>query len=254
MTREMPDIRMPDSRSMGGDGAEYSFWREHTHINLSPVAAPSILGLAGFAVSTFMVAGNMAGWYGNGTTTPLLLAPLAFAFGGVAQFLAGMWSYRARDALATVVHGTWGAFWMGYGVYQLFVGLGGLPSTSASPVAASAIGFWFIGLAAITWTGAVAALAESLVITSVLAVLAAGSTLLAIGLIADVGAVRTIAAYFLLVSAVLAWYACSAMVLEAAHHRVILPMGLRQPRRVPAAPLHQAIQFDHGEPGIRAGQ
>lgn len=254
MTREM---RMAD-RAMpaGGDGAEYSFWREHTHINLSPVAAPSILGLAGFAVSTFMVAANLAGWFGNSTTTPLLLAPFAFAFGGVAQFLAGMWSYRARDALATVVHGAWGAFWIGYGVYQLFVGLGGLPSTGASPVAATAIGFWFIGLAAITWTGALAALAESLVLCGLLAVLAAGATLLAIGMIGDVGVVRTIAAYFLLASAVLAWYACSAMVLEAAHHRVILPMGLRAPRpaRTTTVPLHQAIQFDHGEPGIKAGQ
>ncbi|MER6874717.1 GPR1/FUN34/YaaH family transporter, partial [Amycolatopsis sp. NPDC000673] len=97
MTREMKmaDRAMP----AGGDGAEYSFWREHTHINLSPVAAPSILGLAGFAVSTFMVAANLAGWFGDSTSTPLLLAPFAFAFGGVAQFLAGMWSYRARDAL-----------------------------------------------------------------------------------------------------------------------------------------------------------
>ncbi|WP_033289526.1 acetate uptake transporter family protein [Amycolatopsis jejuensis] len=250
MTREMP---MADSRTMGGDGAEYAFWREHTHINLSPVAAPSILGLAGFAVAMFMVAANLAGWFGDTATTPLLLAPFAFWFGGVAQFLAGMWSYRARDALATVVHGTWGAFWLGYGVYQLFVGLGGLPSTSASPVAAAAVGFWFIGLAAITWTGALAAMAENLAFTAVLVALAAGSTLQAIGLIADVGVIRTIAAYFLLASAVLAWYACSAMVLEAAHHRVILPMGARAPRAT-VAPLHQAIQFDHGEPGIKVGQ
>ena len=59
MTRNMA---LSEARAVAGDGAEYSFWREHTHINLSPVAAPSVLGLSGFAVATFMVAANMAGW------------------------------------------------------------------------------------------------------------------------------------------------------------------------------------------------
>src|SRR4051794_11084112 len=64
---------------------------------LQPIAAPSVMGLFGFAVATFMVAANIAGWYGNHTTTPLVLAPLALTFGGIGQFLAGMWAYRARD-------------------------------------------------------------------------------------------------------------------------------------------------------------
>ena len=239
----------------GGDGAEYSFWREHTHINLSPVAAPSILGLSGFAVSTFMVAANMAGWFGDHATTPLILAPFAFTFGGVAQFLAAMWSYRARDALATGIHGAWGSFWLAYGIYQLFVGLGGLPGTAASPVAATAFGFWFVGLAAITWTGTAAAMAENGAITLVLLTLAIGSTLLAIALIAGVPALETIAAYVLLVSAVLAWYTASAMVLEATYKRVVLPMGVRTATAEGSGrPLHRAIQFELGEPGIKVGQ
>jgi len=31
-------------------------------------------------------------------------------FGGLAQFLAGMWAYRARDGIATLAQGTWGAY------------------------------------------------------------------------------------------------------------------------------------------------
>ena len=57
---------------------------------LQPIAAPSILGLFGFAGATFIVAANMAGWYGS-VTTPGYLFPFAAFFGGVAQFLAGMW-------------------------------------------------------------------------------------------------------------------------------------------------------------------
>jgi uncharacterized protein len=78
----------------------------NTRINLQPIAAPSILGLYAFAGSTLMVAANMAGWYGN-SETALYLIPFTTVFGGIAQFAAGMWAYKARDAIATAMHGTW---------------------------------------------------------------------------------------------------------------------------------------------------
>lgn len=248
------DMTASGGQPRGGDG-DYTFWREHTHINLTPVAAPSILGLFGFAVATFMVATNLAGWYGN-LATPLILAPLAFAFGGVAQTLAAMWSYRARDALASAVHGAWGSFWIAYGIYMLFVGLGGLPSPVTSRAAAVAFGFWFIGLAAVTWTATVAAVAQNLALSLVLLTLAVGTTLLAIGFTAAVGVVVLIGAYFLIASAILAWYTGSAMVLEATYKRTILPTGARRPEpvrpgaRAPRLP----IQFEMGEPGVKVGQ
>src|SRR5919202_1390393 len=87
---------------------------------LQPIAAPSTLGLYGFAGSTFIVAANLAHWYGT-PETPLFLFEFAAFFGGLAQFLAGMWAYRARDGLATAMHGMWGAFWMAYGLLFLLV-------------------------------------------------------------------------------------------------------------------------------------
>ena len=58
---------------------------------LQPIAAPSVLGLFGFAGATFIVAAHMAGWYGS-ASTPGYLFPFAAFFGGLAQFLAGMWA------------------------------------------------------------------------------------------------------------------------------------------------------------------
>ncbi|HEX5584977.1 GPR1/FUN34/YaaH family transporter, partial [Gaiella sp.] len=84
-------------------------------ITLSPIAPPSILGLFGFSGATLIVAAWMAGWYGD-ATTPQYLFPFAAIFGGLAQFLAGMWAYRARDGLATAMHGMWGSFWMAFGI------------------------------------------------------------------------------------------------------------------------------------------
>src|ERR1051325_11758104 len=85
-----------------------------TRVFLQPVAAPSVLGLFGFAGATFIVAANMAGWYGN-ASTPGYLFPFAAVFGGIAQFMAGVWAYRARDGVGAARAGVWGPFWMGYG-------------------------------------------------------------------------------------------------------------------------------------------
>ena len=119
------------------------------NILLQPLAAPSILGLYGFAGATFMVAAHMAHWFG-GTQTDMVLWPFAAFFGGLAQFLAGMWAYKARDGVATAMHGMWGSFWMAFGVLELLVAAGkvAIPANGAPFIA---LGFWFIVLAAITW-------------------------------------------------------------------------------------------------------
>jgi succinate-acetate transporter protein len=230
-----------------------SFWRSHTQISLQPVAAPSILGLFGFAAATFMVAANLAGWYGD-NTTPLVLFPFAAIFGGVAQFLAGMWSYRARDGLATAMHGMWGSFWIAYGFYFLLAATHVLPAPSTSHTAQVGFGYWFIVLAAITWAGMAAAIVENIGLTLVLATLAAGSTLLAIGWVASISSLVPIGGIVLVASAVIAFYTASAMMLQGTTGRVILPVG--KPRRpdLPGRIPVQPIQYELGEPGVKLGQ
>jgi succinate-acetate transporter protein len=122
---------------------------DRTRIFLQPIAAPSILGLYGFFGATFIVATYLAGWYG-GTNVPYYLFPFAAFFGGLAQFLAGMWSYKARDGLATAMHGMWGSFWMAYGLLY-FLAATGTVTLPTGPFVE--LGFWFIVLAAITWVG-----------------------------------------------------------------------------------------------------
>ncbi|HKN96210.1 MAG TPA: acetate uptake transporter [Pseudonocardiaceae bacterium] len=237
----------------GDDRTDLSFWRTHTQISLQPVAAPSILGLFGFAAATFMVAANLAGWYGN-DSTPLVLFPFAAIFGGVAQFLAGMWSYRARDGLATAMHGMWGSFWIAYGLYFLLVGTHVLPAPTASHTAQVGFGYWFIVLAAITWMGAAAAVAENIGLTLVLVTLAAGSTLLAIGWVASITAIVPIGGIVLVASAVIAFYTAGAMMLRGTFGRVVLPVGRPRKANTPGSIPVQPIQYEYGEPGVKVGQ
>jgi len=238
--------RGPDVRDSAYD-IDPDFWREHSQISLQPVAAPSILGLYGFAGATFIVASNLAGWWGDGTSAQYLF-PFAAFFGGMAQLLAGMWAYRARDGLATAMHGTWGSFWLAYGLLNLLVATGALKVPTGAFVA---LGYWFIVLAAITWAGAAAALYESAALTAVLALLAAGSTFAAIGYTLGQHWAETTAGWLFVCSAIVAWYVATAMMLQGVRGSVVLPVGKREPAGAPAPGL---IQFRTGEPGVRHGQ
>ncbi|MDQ7908044.1 GPR1/FUN34/YaaH family transporter [Phytohabitans sp. ZYX-F-186] len=228
---------------------EFEFWRNRSQISLQPVAAPSILGLFGFAAATFVVATNLAGWYG-GTSTPNFLFPFVAFTGGLAQFLAGMWAYRARDGLATAMHGIWGAFWLAYALLFLLVAVGVL----TPPTPFVALGYWFIALAAITWSGALAALGRNIGFALVLTALAAGATCQAIGQLADISPWRTAGAWLFIASAVLAWYVATALLLESSFGRVVLPMGIVRGPNVPGRQTRQTIQFTAGEPGVKVGQ
>ncbi len=236
----------PDVRDRAYD-IDPDFWRQHSQISLQPVAAPSILGLYGFAGATFIVASNLAGWWGNGTSAEYLF-PFAAFFGGAAQLLAGMWAYRARDGLATAMHGTWGAFWLGYGLLFLLVATHVLTVPTGAFVA---LGYWFIVLAAITWAGAAAALYESVGLTAVLSLLAAGSTFAAIGYTLGESWATTTAGWLFVCSAIVAWYVATAMMLQSVRGKTVLPVGKRESEGISPPGL---IQFRPGEPGIRHGQ
>jgi hypothetical protein len=214
-------------------------------IFLQPIAAPSILGLYGFAGATFMVAAHMAGWFGGGLTE-LYLAPFAALFGGVAQFSAGMWSFKARDGVATAMHGMWGAFWIAYGLLQLAFLKGSLVEpTGAFP----ALGYWFIVLAAITWMGMIAATAETRALPIVLGFLAAGSTTAAVAYMLGIHGLVVLAGYFFIIAAIVAWYVASALMLEGAFKRPVLGLGKTQRGR-----MEPQLVSGRGEPGVIRGQ
>lgn len=89
-------------------------------IFLRPIAAPAALGLAGFSGSTFITASYIAGWWGN-KDSPTIFFPFVAFWGGLGQFIAGLYGFAARDVLVTVIHVLWGSFWMSIGLLYLLV-------------------------------------------------------------------------------------------------------------------------------------
>jgi succinate-acetate transporter protein len=241
------------TQATNGAAGELREWRDHTRVFLQPIAAPSILGLFGFAAATFMVTAYLVGWYGK-ATSPLLIFPFATAAGGIAQGAAALWAYKARDGLATAVHGIWAAFWLGYGLLNLMIALKLIPAP-APHGAVPELGYWFFALAAITLAAAVASLAESLALTAVLAPLAVGAALLGVFYLVGGSGWEKAGGYVTMASSFTAFYAASAMMLASTFGRVIFPLGkYRRDANIPGGRHAYPIQFELGEPGVKQGQ
>jgi len=120
------------------------------NIFLRPVAPPAALGLAGFAGSTWITASWIAGWWGS-SDSPTVFFPFVALFGGLAQFIAGLFGFNARDTLVTVINTMWGAFWMSIGLVYLLTATGTLPAHSID-VHFPELGAWFVVLSLITWS------------------------------------------------------------------------------------------------------
>jgi uncharacterized protein len=83
----------------------------------SAIADPGPLGLAAFALTTFLLSAKNAGWT-DGTNAWL---GYAFAYGGLCQLLAGMWEFRKNNVFGATAFSTYGGFWIGLGLYALLV-------------------------------------------------------------------------------------------------------------------------------------
>jgi succinate-acetate transporter protein len=86
---------------------------------VSPVADPAPLGLAAFALTTFLLSASNAGWMTKATGAAFL--GYAFAYGGVCQLLAGMWEFRNKNVFGATAFSTYGGFWIGLFFWVRFV-------------------------------------------------------------------------------------------------------------------------------------
>src|ERR1700741_3101714 len=83
------------------------------------IADPGPLGLAAFALTTFLLSAANAKWMGNATGDAWL--GYAFAYGGLCQLLAGMWEFKNKNVFGATAFSSYGAFWIGLALWFLLV-------------------------------------------------------------------------------------------------------------------------------------
>jgi len=83
------------------------------------IADPAPLGLAAFALTTFLLSVINAGWAKSSTGFDWW--GYAIAYGGLCQLLAGMWEFRNRNVFGATAFSTYGGFWIGAGLWLHFI-------------------------------------------------------------------------------------------------------------------------------------
>ena len=200
----------------------------------SGIADPAPLGLAAFALTTFLLSTKNAGWTTHATGSAWL--GYAFAYGGLAQLLAGMWEFRNRNVFGATAFATYGGFWLGLGLWVLLVANPAVaaikPTTLASTVTAlnHDLG-WILLVFAIFNTYmlilstqvnvAVFAVFLTLELTEIVLCIGnfnAGAALLPTGTI-------KVGGYIGLITALVAWYTSAAGVANGLGGPLKLPVG-----------------------------
>jgi len=80
-----------------------------TLVSVPGIADPAPLGLAAFALTTFLLSALNANWMTHATGSTWI--PYALAYGGIAQLLAAMWEFRNRNVIGATGFGTFGALY-----------------------------------------------------------------------------------------------------------------------------------------------
>src|SRR5256885_2528942 len=88
----------------------------------APAADPAPLGLAAFALTTFLLSAFNANWMTS--AGGLAWLGYAFGYGGLVQLLAGMWEFRNRNVFGATAFSSYGGFWLGLGLYFILPGGG----------------------------------------------------------------------------------------------------------------------------------
>jgi uncharacterized protein len=190
--------------------------REMASAHTAMIADPAPLGLAAFALTTFLLSLVNAGIMPK-DAEPVMLG-VALAFGGLAQLLAGMWEFRKGNVFGATVFSSYGAFWVSFWAYITFYAQG-IPAEHHGVAA----GWYLIGWSIFTTLMLVAALRTTAVLATLFAVVAVVFALLGLGAFGMGAILTTLGGVLGLVAAALAWYLCLAAVGASTFGRPILP-------------------------------
>ena len=180
-------------------------------------ADPGPLGLAGFALTTFVLSMFNAGLV-NKAGEPVVLG-VALAYGGIAQLLAGMWEFRTGNTFGAVAFTSYGAFWISFWALITFFA----PNIPAEHLAA-AVGLYLISWGIFTAYMFIASLRTTVAIAVVFLLLAITFFLLGIGNANESDGLIEVGGFAGILTAAAAWYASFAAVTNSTFGKTVLPV------------------------------
>ena len=180
------------------------------------VADPAPLGLGAFALTTFVLSAHNAGW----APDIIWVAPALF-YGGLAQFMAGMWEFRNRNTFGATAFSTYGGFWLSLGTFVLLILFGKVPSTVNVD---NALGWFLLAFAIFNTYMMLWASRVNVAVFLVFLTLEITEIVLFIGFFGANANIIKIGGIVGVVTAAVAWYASAAGVISSLGSPV-LPVG-----------------------------
>ena len=190
------------------------------HVPGAHIADPAPLGLAGFALTTFVLSMVNSGIVPQSLVGGAL--GLALAYGGIAQFAAGLWEFAKGNTFGATAFCSFGAFWVSFWwlAEHDLVGLG--------PEGYKAVGTYLVAWAIFTAYMTVAALRVNTAVLAVFVLLTITFVILAIAWFdQESSGWLKVGGYLGLATALAAWYASFAGVTAFTFKRTVLPVGPR---------------------------
>lgn len=177
-------------------------------------ADPGPLGLAAFALTTFVLSMANAGFIVGAGSAVL---GLALFYGGIAQLVAGIWEFANRNTFGATAFCSFGAFWLAF--WYL------ITSKGAESAGSAGVGVFLLAWAIFTLYMTFAAIKTNRALLAVFIVLTLTFLALAIGEFSGSEAISHLGGYLGIITAILAWYASFATVINSTFKRVVLPLG-----------------------------
>jgi uncharacterized protein len=181
------------------------------------IADPGPLGLAAFALTTFVLSMFNADLVSR--SGEAVVFGLALAYGGLAQLLAGMWEFRTGNTFGAVAFTSYGAFWISFWAFVQFYA-----SSVPAADAGHAVGLYLIAWGIFTAYMFIASLRTTGAIATVFILLAITFFLLGIGNARASNSLIKAGGWFGLATAVAAWYTSFAAVTNSTFGRTVLPV------------------------------
>ncbi|KAJ2089798.1 hypothetical protein GGI09_006218 [Coemansia sp. S100] len=212
-----------------------------------PFSNPAPLGNSGFAVSTFVTALH-TGAIGIASGAPLNIAVgLALFFGGIAQIIAGAWSFASNNGFGAVVFTSYGCYWMSYAATMVpGFGIAEALSKVSADVRAQSWGIFNLAWTIQTFIFLLASLRSNWGTVVLLSCLLVTYSLSAIGHWTQSEGVMHASGYVGLVTAMVAWYNVAVDMLNKDTFYCELPnpaIGTRDNSRntMPETPGHHVL-------------
>jgi uncharacterized protein len=184
---------------------------------VAPIGDPAPLGLAAFALTTFLLSLFNAGLL-NSAGEPVVFS-LGLFYGGLAQFMAGMWEFRNNNTFGATAFTSYGAFWLAFWGFEQFYAAK-IPEAQLP----AAVGWFLIAWGIFTAYMWIGSFRVSVAVSAVFLLLAATFFLLGIGELTGSAGISQIGGYVGLATAIVAWYTSAAGMINTNFGRTVLPV------------------------------